>query len=290
MVAEVYADTALAVIRGSGKLDALAYVYHPPNYSGADGYFSWAPRWDVLESPTPWRNTIRRRFSASSRIQAAMIQQNSEYTYGLRTIGLLFDHIQAVYPSPHSPQLGESHPISALWKHVVGDECIETSEAIQSVKKLARTLTIGFYTDQSNEGAFAFAASDEGEKWHTANFLAYVEDLSHEFPEQSFVAIESLKLRIGNGKANNYRYVSNRLCGSRPLLVTENGSYGVGTASMRPGDIIVVLFGCDMPCVLRSFNNNYLFLGLAYVDEIMQGELIDEMVRGKRVVEEFCLV
>ena len=58
---------------------------------------------------------------------------------------------------------------------------------------------------------------------------------------------------------------------------------------MRPGDIIVVLFGCDIPCVLRPFNNNYLFLGLAYVDEIMQGELINEMVRGERAVEEFCL-
>ena len=48
------------------------------------------------------------------------------------------------------------------------------------------------------------------------------------------------------------------------------------------GDVICVLFGCDMPVVLRKIDeNSYTFIGGCYVHGIMEGEAMRDMAAGK---------
>jgi hypothetical protein len=59
---------------------------------------------------------------------------------------------------------------------------------------------------------------------------------------------------------------------------------------LREGDLIVVLEGAYTPFALRPRGENYLLLGQVYKDEIMNGELIEEMEKGIRKRQQFCLV
>jgi hypothetical protein len=77
----------------------------------------------------------------------------------------------------------------------------------------------------------------------------------------------------------------------RRLFLTENGMYGLGPQCALPGDVVVVLYGGNTPYVLRpKGDGEYLFIGQAYIDVIMNGELVRDVEEGKRVEEQFRIV
>ncbi|KAH8744628.1 hypothetical protein F5883DRAFT_439740 [Diaporthe sp. PMI_573] len=49
----------------------------------------------------------------------------------------------------------------------------------------------------------------------------------------------------------------------------------------RVGDLICVLYGCDVPVVLRKIECHYKFIGESYVHGIMHGEAIEASRRVK---------
>ncbi len=56
---------------------------------------------------------------------------------------------------------------------------------------------------------------------------------------------------------------------NRKLSITESG---VAENYILSGDIIVILFGCDIPVVLRPYQGHYEFVSCCYIDGLMQGE------------------
>lgn len=58
-------------------------------------------------------------------------------------------------------------------------------------------------------------------------------------------------------------------------------------SSSRIGDVVCVIFGCDMPVVLRRNKGGpYTFVGGCYADGIMYGEAMEGLADGNnRVVE-----
>jgi hypothetical protein len=57
----------------------------------------------------------------------------------------------------------------------------------------------------------------------------------------------------------------------RPFL-TRDGKIGKGWNSIKQGDLVCVIFGCDVPLVLRPVEEHYYMIGDCYVEGIMQGE------------------
>jgi hypothetical protein len=54
------------------------------------------------------------------------------------------------------------------------------------------------------------------------------------------------------------------------------------------GDIVCVLFGCDIPVVLRKpAENHYTFVGECYSHDIMEGEAMGDLADGKYKVKSF---
>ncbi|OCK77529.1 hypothetical protein K432DRAFT_117644 [Lepidopterella palustris CBS 459.81] len=56
------------------------------------------------------------------------------------------------------------------------------------------------------------------------------------------------------------------------------------------GDSIYILFGCNVPLVLRPKGPNYELVGQAFINGLMYGEAIEMMIRGKLVTETIQLV
>ncbi|KAH9238291.1 hypothetical protein K456DRAFT_1746444 [Colletotrichum gloeosporioides 23] len=58
----------------------------------------------------------------------------------------------------------------------------------------------------------------------------------------------------------------------RTLFVTQGGRLGLGPESMEKDDEVTIIFGTQVPIILRPCEQQYRFLGDAYVDGIMDGE------------------
>ncbi|KAF1847438.1 uncharacterized protein K460DRAFT_363509 [Cucurbitaria berberidis CBS 394.84] len=58
----------------------------------------------------------------------------------------------------------------------------------------------------------------------------------------------------------------------RTVFRTTRGYLGVGSYSSRPGDLVVVLHGMATPCLVRPSAEGFVFVGAAFVNEIMNGE------------------
>ena len=76
----------------------------------------------------------------------------------------------------------------------------------------------------------------------------------------------------GDREDIGYRILSHTT--RRRLFITDSGYMGLTHRSNRVGDKVYVLFGGDMPFVLRPKNNHFLFRGEAYVHGIMDGEAL----------------
>jgi hypothetical protein len=79
-------------------------------------------------------------------------------------------------------------------------------------------------------------------------------------------------------------------CSQRRIFLMSNRSYGLGPQCMRAGDVVVVLYEGNTPYVLRRKDNRYLFMGQAYVNEIMLGQILQEIYAGERQEQELCVV
>lgn len=80
--------------------------------------------------------------------------------------------------------------------------------------------------------------------------------------------------------------------GNRRFFVTNDGYMGMGPKIMRPGDLVTVLYGCDVPVVLRhrAGTDTYAVVGVAYVDTIMDGEAYDAHKASGAVDVTFSLI
>ena len=91
-------------------------------------------------------------------------------------------------------------------------------------------------------------------------------------------------------EASMYRLSMAKMSGMRPFI-TNFGYVGVGPPAMCPGDVVVVFFGARVCSVLRprrtsaSLAKQYLHVGEAYCDGVMDGELLSQ-----RLEEQFYLI
>lgn len=75
-------------------------------------------------------------------------------------------------------------------------------------------------------------------------------------------------------------------CRSRVAFATGAGYLGLGPDSTRPGDIIAILFGSNVPFVLRrDRDDTFLIVGECYVYGMMDGQVMD----GKRQSRNFVI-
>jgi hypothetical protein len=306
-VAAVYADTVFAGIQIHSRLTVLAYITHPEEYEGDNSHRSWAPRWDDsavadrigVNDDCPW--------SACGGRQVALADIANSPPGQLCLEGILHDRVQMVDAimdikqgdiqdwrgaSDDSVDAGAktdsntSHPFAKVLRDFVkvsADAEVDEYEAQnQRLRVLARTLTAGCSFDEAGQ---------------------FVENLDKDAQDRYYSAVCHALVRlyclqvIGNEgpfahnpdslQAEQFAFGP---CNLRRIFWTENGSLGLGPQCMDIGDIVVVLYGGNTPYILRPKGDKYLFMGQAYIDNIMHGELLRSLEAGKLQEQTFCLV
>jgi hypothetical protein len=267
---EVYAETVLATIRLRSRLTALGAVSHPEEYAAVEGTPSWAPCWNdwnpvvrmgLSDEYCPWStcsNEHVRHTDTCDMSSTRLFLTDIRYCTVRDVDNIMWDleyHERDLF-----------HPFKTALRRASGREL-----PILTQEKLARTLT----TEQSGEN-FVQNVSEDQQTTFYRSFSTFMSTLRtyKELDQQSAIFREDA-----------YLY-----CSDRRVFYTENSSYGLGPRCMRPDDVVVVLYRSNTPYILRPQGNSYLFMGQAYVDEIMNGELVREVKAGKRQEERFCVV
>jgi len=74
------------------------------------------------------------------------------------------------------------------------------------------------------------------------------------------------------------------------LVVTKEGYFGKCHKKPVKGDNVCIFPGCAMPMILRPFQEYHKLLGEAYVNGIMDGEVMTALGEGKRELREFKII
>jgi hypothetical protein len=77
--------------------------------------------------------------------------------------------------------------------------------------------------------------------------------------------------------------ISNSCYGCR-LFITDDGMLGTGFSGMMAGDVVCILFGGNVPYILRptDIEGQYILIGECYVKGLMQGEALEMGLREQR--------
>jgi hypothetical protein len=87
---------------------------------------------------------------------------------------------------------------------------------------------------------------------------------------------------------SRFSYVTRQM--ARKIMVTNDGILGMAPCRARKGDVVVILFGCSIPVVLRPTVEAYQVIGEAYVHGYMNGEIKEEISNGIREAKVFRLI
>lgn len=83
---------------------------------------------------------------------------------------------------------------------------------------------------------------------------------------------------------HDYRSTLSLIMTGRRPFATQGSRVGIGPSSCQVGDLICVVLGASYPFVLRKGEKGrYRFVGFAYVDSIMDGELVKDNVQTETI-------
>jgi len=178
-------------------------------------------------------------------------------------------------------ELDEIHPFLSVHKDIIpGSVMTSYDNSKEQWCTLARTLAAGL----SGDSEYVQELDEEAQGAYYEAFFRLMKRLfTLSSPDTETPTIHDPASLIFQNDAYHY-------CNQRRVFWTQNGSYGLGPQCMRTGDVVAVLFGGNTPYVLRPQDGKFLFMGQAYVDAIMQGQLVHEVQTGKLQEQEFCLV
>lgn len=285
----IYDQHFTALLRSSNDLNFLRHCFFDAN-STAQGIPSWVPDWSCASIPFSIEGTyscagkwqpeftifedlsmLRVRGTVAGRIAKSIparylfppLSREQEQEYWVWK-SFIPDHEHAQYPS------GEWWGVS-LFRTIYMDVDPTTSER--------------FDTDTASFFGLLFAHCWWLRKYHNISerdilkvwfgqefTLKNVENLNH----MTETWLKTYEPQLLSGVKPDRRH----------LFVTEDGYLGLGPRSMKNGDLVCVILGCEVPLVLRRVASHCVIVGECFMLKIMDGEAF----KGSKADEHVNLV
>ena len=317
-VQDVYAAAAKYCIQQTNSLSVLSQ--YTPNkmqrpLTRDSSFPSWVPRWDLADSTCRishfhfYRDIAGLRHLDEQHNKASKgtgVQMDDDTRLSvLRVLGVRLRTVKVCFPpvAPDDPEVdarvperyGEylskliPHLYTMSEKHVRQSSCsfartffIATTAGVSRESKDSRTdpfVESESITHLVKYGAKACSAPNhEATPWMT---LSVPNTRDQGQPSGDDIEIGSDKRSLDNVYLNRYIESLQRLI-NRRLFVTASGRLGLGPASMMSGDTVAILFGGNVPYVLRPLaNNQWHFVGECYLDGCMDGEAMEGRILSK---------
>ncbi|KAF4837539.1 Heterokaryon incompatibility protein 6, OR allele [Colletotrichum siamense] len=278
-----FVETARALIQ-AGRVEILSFSQMPKDI---DGLPSWVPDWrpGLTRSFTAIYDDAEKFLTAAAGDSTVEIVHTDDSSM-LGICGYAVDLIE---------ETGE------VWEWEAGHAAraahLQTIKAFCE-KSAAKSLQHGVYESQERQSEAAWRVPIGDLYWtptrtyHIANLtdksdyedcisvLTTLTEYETLTPEDRQERLEEFFAR-SPGQAM-YGENMDKMTGKRPFTTRRQGYVGMGPADARPGDVVVILLGSRIPYVLRPSGdgtttrqeNTYRFVGEAYCDGVMYGEVL----------------
>jgi len=231
---------------------------------------SWAPRWDSWEHKG--NGECEYWYRAGGEIK--LFKPKVHDTYHLHFDGFLFDHIQWTSDLIQMDRflLSLAQPPSQYPGKVLVDELWAALVAI--VGCTDREFHDGFLLALVRAFPFAKGLFSINMDELRADFRAYQTRIRS--PSRDRVSHSDL-LEDGNPWGMEFNLLNLE---NKRFFFRKTGRLGVAPSFSRPGDVCCIAFGLANPIILRpstSNPNHYNLVGGAYINDVMNGELLENL-------------
>lgn len=254
------------------ELKSLAILSCVQHTGGIDEAFpSWVPQWDQ----TCLCNTIGSRGdfewnAGESSPGSASVDSNDR---PLVAHALEVDHVVSEQNTEEpcwfdSGSLLQDHPMLDFWRsQTVQPTLYMTGESVVDVYSLL--FTAGAHLIGGRKAVADITGFQ-------AYFLAYIKHLSDLFKQSSKLRFDNVE-GADRGVWDMYQRRARNASWHRSFFTTKKGYMGLGPNAIRPGDLVCVFFGAEVPHILRPKDGHYQLVGDAYVHGIMEGEAMAKL-------------
>ena len=274
-ILEVYREATVTLIQRGESIDILCAVQHDPNTSTIDPNFpSWVPRFDkYYGSRVLGRFTSDHLASGNNPFPPELIPKDCVSNY-LTVRGIFFDTICSHTRLLDAPAFDLTdtgnlinNPVGAIW---ATGKLGSTTASYPSGDTMKKAFISGLTAGSS----FLGSALD-------ADFSAYwLRIFEATFDPEDCTEFEhryhcSLRRLAEGGSWMRFQDVISDVCNGRKFLFTTRGYFGVGPGATQLDDRIIVLFGADVPMVVRPREDGrYMLVEECYVHGIMAGQVV----------------
>jgi hypothetical protein len=255
------------------------------------GLPSWVPDWsqpmpETLQDVEPDHMTLTPRFNASGVTKCSrdiMISKSSEVIDEISVPCHVYDKIHQVGVIPRLPVTGTCiRPFDWLYvllrlTYKIPNAYVEFQHRLRAVVRTScGGITSGYHE-------LLERAEDDRLDARCLEALRILQQGMHNVEQQvvrreleDFSANKKVQRSIQEEaeKVTGYLFMDYmRISGKRAPFVTKKGHPGVSSRHVRRGDIVALVYGAEVPFILRRQPNaKYNIVSEAYVDGIMDGE------------------
>lgn len=321
-VSELYVEVARYCLRRSGSLSILQYFHENTGYeqeTHGKQWPSWVPRWDNsvearisigtssrLRIPGGWRKLKEPIFNASNGHPIVIDDKTPPST--LRLLGVSISSATNCLPIVLSDEVFEDANRALVSTEHLPRLLLEMLGTCgQCLPKLSTSeLHTAFLMTTTASAAEDWSETSHEPLQHFRAFLRMALARPYK-PRDAQPCVQTalratlnistlmplVTLHLDCPKGPDPLHYTKKLVrmASRRLFITKRGQLGLGPPSMAPGDQVVVLFGGELPFVIRPLENGtWHFIGECYIYGIMRGEALQGDGADERNHEWFELV
>lgn len=260
-IQSLYRDVATKIITKSKDLRILSCVHHSSDVTNKT--ISWVPQWDIDEFVPrfgfyPWSASGTKKMAGECDDETLKLQGKD-----VDEIDLVWQWCEGwqemIFCSPQS--------FSGDLPNVNQD----TTE--QQQVQIVHAITGGLDADQNiaslNHGTYG----DDFKAW-----ILYLDNVKNTTSFRPRRNIDQGHIWARGGDHERFSFAAETWCKDHILYRTKNGSYGLGPLFVKEGDLVVVIFGCPVPLVLRKDasqdSKNHRLIGETYMHGVMAGEAL----------------
>ena len=272
---ELFIEVANQCMKADENLQILSYTDHTQKSHLKKP--SWVPQWDP-GSPG-W--TIGYKRTTWTWCATKGKQMAAEINFDLQTLkakGILLDVVKDYKQIsnakwwPYNPT--KEHPITQIWKDSYNSEWSYPSGE-RFIDVLGGCFVAGI---PSNE-----CACCTRQEIVRKDFAAYITRCAEESGEDTNEKVWVEAYHKGSrGDWKGYEQNGMNFCFGRSYFTMEGGWMGLGPNTLEENDLVVLLYGGDIPYILRPREEGgYVLVGEAYVHGVMLGEVMPKIDAGE---------
>jgi len=272
---ELYLDITLKLLDKYRTLAPLSFVEHK-SLDQEEIVPTWVPRWHIAPAGFVGANRSPPLYGASAQAERHMHWTANDTTLtirGLRVSTIAWCGEMMTFPidEPY-----EEMACRAAWKRLNSRADRSESPTNHSpIDVFIRTSTAGVADLEGTKLAEADQTYDFQSRMHFGRILPTV------LPSRFSDRLKSTLIR--DQTRWDFAALVRSACKNRRYVLSEDGHFCLAPGCAREGDLVVVLFGGELPFLLRPANVNGAFymVGGAYIHGLMHGEAVTAWEKKK---------